>query len=160
MDGSEIRPLDDRDGAWVKRFCEAHWGASYVVTHGRTHELVGLPGFVALAGSERVGFAAFRLEKDVCELVALGAGRRGTGVGTALLRTVLDHAREQGRDRIRVITTNDNMEALRFFQKRGFALADIRRNALEESRKFKPEIPLLGKDGIPLRDEIVLERTL
>jgi hypothetical protein len=56
-----------------------------------------------------------------------------------------------------LITTNDNVAALRFYQKRGFTLAALHKNALEQSRRLKPQIPLLGLDGIPLRDEIELE---
>lgn len=59
--------------------------------------------------------------------------------------------------RLWLITTNDNMEALRFYQKRGFILSALYPNALEESRKLKPEIPEVGLEGIPLRDEIELE---
>jgi hypothetical protein len=33
-------------------------------------------------------------------------------------------------------------------------------NALDDSRLLKPEIPLIGLDEIPLRDEIELEITL
>jgi hypothetical protein len=56
-----------------------------------------------------------------------------------------------------LVTTNDNLNALRFYQKRGFVLVAVHRNALEVSRKLKPEIPLVGMDSIPLRDEIELE---
>ena len=57
-------------------------------------------------------------------------------------------------------TTNDNLNALRFYQKRGFVLVAVHRNAMEQARKLKPEIPLIGNDGIPLRDEIELEMLL
>lgn len=56
--------------------------------------------------------------------------------------------------------TDDNLHALRFYQNRGFVLVAVYRNALEISRQLKPEIPLIGKNGIPLRDEIELEYTL
>jgi hypothetical protein len=59
-----------------------------------------------------------------------------------------------------LITTNDNTAALRFWQKRGFKLLRVHRNAVEKSRKLKPEIPLTGNDGIPIRDEIELEMML
>jgi len=36
----------------------------------------------------------------------------------------------------------------------------LNRNALEVSRKLKPEIPQIGYDGIPLRDEVELEMIL
>jgi ribosomal protein S18 acetylase RimI-like enzyme len=62
--------------------------------------------------------------------------------------------------RIWLITTNDNTSGLRFYQKRGFVLSALYRNALEQSRELKPEIPSVGLDGIPLRDEIELELIL
>jgi hypothetical protein len=60
----------------------------------------------------------------------------------------------------RFATTNDNLNALRFYQKRGFVLVSVHRNAVIKSRQLKPEIPLTGNDGIPLRDEIELEMLL
>ncbi len=62
--------------------------------------------------------------------------------------------------RLVVVTTNDNLNALRFYQKRGFILVQLRPNALARSRQLKPQIPLVGMDGIPLRDEIELEMDL
>jgi len=59
-----------------------------------------------------------------------------------------------------LITTNDNTHALRFYQNRNFVIAAIHINAIEKSRQLKPEIPLTGADGIPIRDEIELEMLL
>ena len=57
------------------------------------------------------------------------------------------------------ITTNDHVDALRFYQRRGFQLAAVHRGAVEDSRgKLKPEIPVVGAYGIPLRDEIELDK--
>jgi hypothetical protein len=39
-------------------------------------------------------------------------------------------------------------------------LVAVHRNALDISRELKPEIPQLGIDGVPLRDEIELEMML
>jgi hypothetical protein len=52
-----------------------------------------------------------------------------------------------------LITTNSNINALRFWQKRGFRLVHIYLGALEESRKLKPIIPLIDDNGIPIREE-------
>jgi hypothetical protein len=49
------------------------------------------------------------------------------------------------------------MDAVRFYQKRGFRLVAVHRRALEETRRLKPSLPETGIDGIPLRDEIELE---
>ena len=62
--------------------------------------------------------------------------------------------------RLWLITTNDNLRALRFYQRRGFRLAALHRDALETSRRLKPSISEIGFHGIPLRDELELERSL
>ena len=49
---------------------------------------------------------------------------------------------------------------LPLYQKRGFDLVRVYHNALEQARKLKPEIPLTGLDGIPLKHEIELEMIL
>jgi hypothetical protein len=58
-----------------------------------------------------------------------------------------------------VITTNDNLDALRFYQRRGFRLAALHRGAVDDSRaRLKPQIPPIGDHGIKLRDELELEK--
>jgi ribosomal protein S18 acetylase RimI-like enzyme len=69
-------------------------------------------------------------------------------------------ARQVNYRRIWLVTTNDNTPALRFYQKKGFIIIRIFANALQESHRLKPEIPLTGLDGIPIRDEIELEYIL
>jgi hypothetical protein len=63
-----------------------------------------------------------------------------------------------GATRLVLTTTNDNVDALRFYQRRGFRLIALRPGELHHSRKLKPEIPLTGNYGIPLTDELELER--
>ena len=86
---------------------------------------------------------------------------RVTGVGTALVEAVRARALDAGCGLLWVVTTNDNVDALRFYQRRGFRLARLRTGAVDESREtVKPEIPAIGDHGIPLRDEIELEMSL
>lgn len=92
--------------------------------------------------------------------MSLDSLRESQGIGTALMEAVKKVALEAGCCRIWLITTNDNLHALRFYQKRGFVLVAVHRGAVTASRKIKPEIPLMGADGIPIRDEIELERDL
>jgi GNAT superfamily N-acetyltransferase len=76
-----------------------------------------------------------------------------------LLTEVKRIARRAGCKRLRVITTNDNVDALRFYQRRGFRLAALRAGAVEDARaRLKPEIPWTGANGIELRDELELEK--
>ena len=134
-----------------------HWGSNRVVSRGVIYYPQNLPGFVALLNGEKVGLVTYNIVDKSCEIVTLDSIRPSTGVGTTLIESVKDVAIRSGCKRLWIITTNDNMNALRFYQKRGFVLVAVHRNALEQSRKLKPEIPLIGNDGIPLRDEIELE---
>jgi ribosomal protein S18 acetylase RimI-like enzyme len=107
-----------------------------------------------------VGIATYRFADGACELVTLDSMIEGIGVGTALIEAVRGAARAAGCTRLWLITTNDNLSALRFYQKRGFQMVAVYPNALDESRKLKPEIPLMGEDAIPIRDEIELDMRL
>jgi GNAT superfamily N-acetyltransferase len=119
-----------------------------------------LAGFVAVVDGEHLGLATYRLECGGCEIVTLNSLREGIGIGTLLVEAVRSVALSNKCRRVWVITTNDNLQGLRFYQRRGFSLVAIHRNAIELSRKLKPEIPLIGLNGIPLRDELELEMVL
>ena len=110
-------------------------------------------------GGRHVGLLTYSALGDACEIVTINALLRGMGIGTALIQA-LKAALSWRCRRLWLITTNDNLAAMRFYQKRGFRLVAVHRNALDEARKLKPEIPLTGLDGIPLHDEIELEMML
>ncbi|MEW6751126.1 MAG: GNAT family N-acetyltransferase [Candidatus Latescibacterota bacterium] len=148
------------DRPWILRLCRRHWGGERIVTRGRCHEVTALPALVALRGGRRAGLLAYREEPGACELVALAVAPRHRGVGTALLAALEERLQTRGCRRLWTITTNDNTDALRFWQRRGFTLSALHREALTRSRLLKPEIPLTGEGGIPLRDEIELEKLL
>jgi GNAT superfamily N-acetyltransferase len=116
-----------------------------------------LPGFVAEHEGRREGVITYQIACGACEIVSIDGDRPGRGVGTALIEAVVAEARRHGCVRVWLVTTNDNLPALRFYQKRGFALVAVHANAVERSRQSKPEIPLIVRDGIPIRDEIELE---
>ena len=119
------------------------------------------PGLLAWSGDELVGVATYVISGVECELLTLHTHQRFTGTGTALVAGVQDMARRAGCRRLWVVTTNDNVDALRFYQRRGFRLARLRPGAVDESRAaLKPEIPTTGTYGIPLRDELELEMDL
>jgi ribosomal protein S18 acetylase RimI-like enzyme len=160
MQSIAIRPLGADDKDWVKRFAEERWGSDMMVARGTVYYVSDLAGFVAVQGDEKIGLITYRIAGDSCEVGSLDSVRPSIGVGTALIKAVEAVARQAGCRRIWLITTNDNMNALRFYQKRGFVLVAIHRNAIEQARKIKPQISMLGEDGIPLRDEIELEMTL
>jgi GNAT superfamily N-acetyltransferase len=116
------------------------------------------PVVLAWSDGRLVGAATYAIDGDACEVLTLHAGTRFTGTGSALLAALKEVARDAGCRRLWVVTTNDNVDALRFYQRRGFRLAQLRPGAVDASReKLKPEIPRLGAHDIPLRDELELE---
>ena len=155
-----IQPLNTADHEWVSQFMLEHWGSNKVVSRGVVYYPQDLPGFVALHESEKVGLVTYNIVNESCEIVTINSTHPSSGVGTALIEAVRDIAIKSGCQRLWLITTNDNMNALRFYQKRGFVLVAVHRNALELSRTLKSEIPMIGNEGIPLRDEIELEMIL
>jgi len=160
MASVSVRPLTHGDRAWVERFVTERWGAPVVVVHGAVYRVDEAPGFVAMHEGERAGLVTYHVVDERCEIVNLDSAHSGLGVGTALVDAVVAAARRRGCRRVWLITTNDNLRALRFYQKRGFVLVAVHRDAVAAARALKPEIPLIGEDGIPIRDEIELELTL
>lgn len=157
MNSFTIRSITDEDRSWLKSFMSEQWAAEAQVVRGEIFYPHTLPGFIADIDGVPAGVATYRfLSEQVCELATLNAISSGQGIGTALVEAVVEVARQADCRRVVVVTTNDNMRALRFYQRRGFVLAELRPNALAQSRLVKPEIPAIGMDGIPLRDEIEL----
>ncbi len=156
----EIRRVEADDREWMLRILQEQWGSSSIVTRGRIHDAGNLPGFVALLDGEPQGLLTFCLAEGECEIITLNSLKEGRGIGTKLLKAAREYALQAGSTRLWLVTTNDNLRALRFYQKRGFELVALRCRAIEQSRKLKPEIPALGLDGIPIRDEIELELPL
>lgn len=151
-----IRPIQSEDRSWVVSFLKDEWGSDIIVTKGIIHHTNQLDGLITMIGDERAGLVTFAFANEECEIASLDSLVEGKKVGTKLIEAVLKLAANNCR-RVWLITTNDNIEALRFYQKRGFVLSALYPNAIEKSREIKPEIALVGKHGIPIRDEIELE---
>src|SRR5687768_15544496 len=108
------------DESWLADLWRASWGDVIVVSRGRVHRLADLAALIAWDGEERVGAATYHLDGDVAELTSLNAVVRGKGIGSALIAAVEQAVRDLGARRLWLITTNDNVDALRFYQRRGF----------------------------------------
>jgi ribosomal protein S18 acetylase RimI-like enzyme len=153
----DVRDYDPAtDAVWAVALLDDTLGGRLQARRGAIVDALGGPGLVATDGSERVGLLTYARAGSDCELVAIAASRRHRGVGTALLGAL--RARTAERERIWLVTTNDNLDALRFYQRRGFRLCALRAGAVDDARRsLKPTISLAGAYGIPLRDELELE---
>ncbi|MDO8529768.1 MAG: GNAT family N-acetyltransferase [bacterium] len=153
----KIRKFDKTDLKWIKNIFVKNWGSDFIISRGKIHKPENLEGFIAEENGEKVGLATIFVENDEIELVTIDSLKQGKGIGKVLLDEVINTAKERKLKRLWLITTNDNLNALKFYQKNEFHLVKIYPNALAESRKIKPQIPEIGENRIPLRDEMELE---
>lgn len=154
--GAEIHicEIASLDREWVRRQTILAWGDEIVVVGGRILSPWKLPGFIARGESEEeLGWITYSISGTELEIVTINSLREGLGVGSALLGRVLFTAQATGCSRICVTTTNDNQQAMAFYQGRGFRLAAVRPGAVNRAREIKPSIPTHSAEGIPIQDE-------
>ena len=157
----EVRPVDGAaDRAWLDGYLDEVWGGPLQARRGELFDARELPALVAERAGERVGVLCYRdCGEGSWELALIGAAPGHTGVGSALVAALVERVGPGAR--IWVVTTNDNVDALRFYQRRGFRLRAVRPGAVDDNRRtLKPQIPATGRYGIPLRDELELELLL
>lgn len=158
-----VRPLRADERPWLEDELTRAWGSCKIVNRGRVHDAARLPALVCLAPNapyETLGFATFHVDDGQCEVVTLNALREHRGAGTALLAAVVAEAKRHGSSRVWLIATNDNVDALRFYQRRDMRLVAVHRGGADRAREIKPTIPRVGHFGIPIHDELELELTL
>jgi GNAT superfamily N-acetyltransferase len=155
-----LRRLVQDDLPRLRQFWIEHWGGEEMISRGNIYRPELLEGFVIEDGNEWIGLLTFSMKDDECEVTSLDSLREGQGIGSMLIDKAIEESRLRECRRLFLITTNDNLNALGFYQKRGFEIVTIYRGAINESRKIKPSISLIGMNNIPLRDEIELEMSL
>ncbi|MGH3507218.1 MAG: GNAT family N-acetyltransferase, partial [Nocardioidaceae bacterium] len=139
-------------------------GGRRQVRLGETVDVLALRGIGAWFDDRLVGLVTWRLDEDPtrAELAALAVdvAHRGRGVAGALTEAAAGAAKTSGCTSMWLLTTNDNLDALRLYQRHGFGLVEVRPGGVDLARQAKPSIPEVGAYGIPLRDELILERDL
>ncbi|HEY4462233.1 MAG TPA: GNAT family N-acetyltransferase [Streptosporangiaceae bacterium] len=153
-----VRPVGEGDRPTIAWLMNELWGSTLQVVHGTVFRPAELPGLIAERAGRLAGLLTYHVSNGVMEIVTLNALERRAGVGTVLMEAAATDARQQRCHEIRLTTTNDNLDALRFYQRRGLRLVALRPGAVDRARLDKPEIPRIGDFGIPLRDEIDLAR--
>lgn len=155
-----IRRIADSDKEAVFQLLADRWAGPEMLLDGENIDASSLPGFVAYDGDELVGLVTLIKRDGEWEILTLDSLSRWGGTGTLLLDAVVDDARANGITRLIVRTSNDNLDAFRFYQRRGFRLERIVQGVIDAEREKKPEIPLRGDYGIEIRDEVLFSRAL
>ena len=152
-----IQQIDQTNREEINTFIRQQWFSLEMVVHGEKIDLGTADGWFVREDGEIIGLITYRIIDKEMEILSLDSLRERQGIGTALLEQAVKAAKISGCHRIMLITTNDNLNALQFYQKRGFDMVALYWNTVEAARKLKPEIPMLGDNGIPIKHEIELE---
>lgn len=156
----KIRKIRDGDREWMRNFITKEWGSEKIIGCGKIYYPHKLPGFLAFSDKKYLGLATYAIRKKECELVSINVSEKRKGIGAALIKNIQRAVRKIGCKRLFLVTTNDNIDALIFYQIIGFAIKKFYPDAIAAARKIKPEIPLIGNYGIPIKDAIELEMLL
>ena len=132
----------------VNQFFIDNWFSTDMSIRGEIIDGTKLDGFLLQEENTIIGLVTYTFFGDICEIVSLDSKRENIGIGSALLKEIEKIAIDNNCKKMRLITTNDNMRALQFYQKRGYCLTKLYPNAMEEVRKVKPNIPELGDNDI------------
>ena len=144
----------------VNQILKEEWHCPPSVSRGKLIDTTILPGFLFIDKDVIKGVVTYNIEGEECEIVTLNSFEENKGIGTTLIKAVLDISKKSNCKRLWLITTNDDINAIRFYQKKGFELKAAHINAMEFSRKLKPSIPLIGMDNIPIKHELEFEMVL
>jgi GNAT superfamily N-acetyltransferase len=164
MTDIELRPLAPADEAAAEALLDATMAGRHQSRLGEMHDVLALDSLGAWDGPRLVALATWSppdaAGRSELAVLAVTDDRQGQGLGALLVDAVAMAALEAGATTQWLVTTNDNLDALRLYQRHGYHLTQLHPGAINEARHHKPAIPALGDYGIPLRDELVLERLL
>jgi ribosomal protein S18 acetylase RimI-like enzyme len=155
-----IQRIQKDDQKKISELVQDYWEGDPVVAHGKAFHTNTLEGLKALNGNDILGFLHYQIRDVECEILTLASLQKNQGIGSALIAALENIARESNSHTLSLITTNDNLHALGFYQRRGFHLTTLSPGQVDVSRQLKPSIPEIGDNNIPLRDEIRLEKSL
>lgn len=156
----DIKAISPENREQVNDFISSHWFSTVMVVRGELVDMTTLDGFITYEDEKIIGLVTYIINDSECEIMSLDSLIEKRGIGTGLVKKVIETARDRNCVKIKLITTNDNIHAMRFYQKLGFDMSKLYHNALDISRKLKPSIPLLGEYDIPLKHEIEFEMNL
>ncbi len=136
-----------------------HWGLPLVTMRG-VYWPEDVEGVVLKADGKLIGLITWAHSGEWAEIVSIDAFERGKGYGRLLLTAAENELAQHGVTQLSVITSNDNLPAVGFYQKLGFRLRRVHLDAMDRVREHKPHIPATGLGGLPLIDMWELEKPI
>jgi ribosomal protein S18 acetylase RimI-like enzyme len=156
----KIRLKNRNDNDRISSYLKNNWSGDFLISKGKCHSCDELQGLIAEGDYSINGICLYTIVDSELEVVLIESFEENKGIGSLLMKEIESIAIENEIKKIWIVTTNDNINAIRFYLKKGYSFRKISRNALENYRKVKPGIPLIGYYGIPIMDELEFEKTL
>jgi ribosomal protein S18 acetylase RimI-like enzyme len=144
----------------IVSFFKELWGSTEMVISTGIYQCDTLDGFIFEENNQIIGLVTYIIKDNEIEVISLDSLQEGKGIGSSLMKKVEYIAKQKKLQLVSLVTTNDNMNALKFYQKRNYRIISIIPNGVNKARNIKPSIPLIGHDGIPLNDELILKKIL
>lgn len=154
----QYRSVTAGDRDLLAKFITERWGCDFLVSKMKIYYAKDLDAFICEEDGKIIACVTYSIEGGECEIISLDSIRPGEGMGRQLMSMVEDAARRAGCTRIWLLTTNDNTYALRLFQRLGYRICEVHLDDVKRYREIKPCIPLIGNDGIPIRDLFEMEK--
>ena len=143
-----ITEIEAKESAFVESFISENWGSSISVSRGKTHDTTKLPGFICKQGNRVIGLVTYEIVQDDCEIVTLDSKVNNKGLGTLLIKKVIEKARINGCKRVWLVTTNDNLKAIRYYQRNGFEWVAFHRDETGYSTHWQMYVSPFFKGGL------------
>lgn len=155
-----FQEINEQNRLAINQFIQENWYSTVIVIRGKIVDMTLVDGIAVYESNSIIGLITYEIRNDECEILSFDSKHENQGIGTELIKRVIEIARNQGCRKLKLITTNDNINAIKFYQKRGFNMVRLYHNSMDISRKLKPSIPMIGEYGIPLMHEIEFEMKL
>lgn len=152
------RVTSEGERSTIRKFVTRFWGEEEQLTFDRKFAVAELPAYVAKVENHTIGFISFGETREAVIVVAMGVlpQYQYFGIGKRLIRKVEIEAKRLRKRKMLVSTSNDDLPALAFYQSRGFHIYEVKPNVIAQ----KHGAVLRGIGGLPVRDELRLQKTL
>jgi 2-oxo-4-hydroxy-4-carboxy--5-ureidoimidazoline (OHCU) decarboxylase/GNAT superfamily N-acetyltransferase len=156
----EVRDLAPADHDWARDLVARHQGGTHLIARlGELLDPLAMEGLVAEADGRPIGLASVHETEDRgLEVALLVTEPRGIGAGSLLLETARQVAAASDHPRLWLVTTNDNLDAIHFYLRRGMRVAAVHAGAMARDRELKPQIAARNEaNGLPIEDLVEFE---
>jgi len=154
-------PIQDTERDEIREFITEHWHAPHICIRDKMYHPHLAEAFIERRDGKVAALVTYEQQGDAILMITQNSIESGAGIGASLVLKVIEEARKRKVRRIWLTTTNDNLKSIGFYQRMGFRMVAIHRDAVVGGRRsLKPELPEFGVNGLPILDEIEMELIL